>query len=315
MDNTVNDNIEGTIDLIIPTYKPDHKFDELMERMKRQTVQPNHIFVINTESEYFDEEKYKDVPNLTVIHIKRDEFDHGGTRNYGASLSNAEYIMFMTQDAVPANSNLVEEILNGFKNEEIAAVYGKQLARKNASTIEKFTRTFNYPSKDSLKNIHDLPCLGIKTYFCSNVCAAYRKSVYDKLGGFVTKTIFNEDMIMAGNMVQAGYSIYYAAKGQVIHSHKYSYMEQLRRNFDLAVSQRQYKELFGRLKSEGEGIQLVKDTMAHLVGIRKAYLIPDLIMQSGFKYLGYRLGLNYEHLPKRIVRYLSMNRGYWKDTV
>ena len=41
-----------------------------------------------------------------------------------------------------------------------------------------------------------------KTYFCSNVCAAYKKSIYEEIGGFVKKAIFNEDMIYAGTMAK-----------------------------------------------------------------------------------------------------------------
>ena len=53
--------------------------------------------------------------------------------------------------------------------------------------------------------------LGIKTFFCSNVCAAYRREIYEELGGFVKHTIFNEDMIYAAKAVEAGYAIAYAA--------------------------------------------------------------------------------------------------------
>lgn len=67
----------------------------------------------------------------------------------------------------------------------------------------------------------------------------YRRDIYLKMGGFVTKTIFNEDMIMAANMVQAGYQIAYAAEAKVVHAHKYTYWQQLTRNFDMAVLQRQ----------------------------------------------------------------------------
>ena len=45
------------------------------------------------------------------------------------------------------------------------------------------------------KSFKDLPILGVKTFFCSNVCAAYKKNIYDDLGGFIKRTIFNEDMI------------------------------------------------------------------------------------------------------------------------
>ena len=57
-------------------------------------------------------------------------------------------------------------------------------------------------------------------------------------------------------MVQAGYQIAYAAEAKVVHAHKYTYWQQLTRNFDMAVSQRQYREIFESVKSESEGMRL-----------------------------------------------------------
>jgi rhamnosyltransferase len=307
---------KAKIDLIIPTYKPDEKFHKLMKRLKKQTVQPDHIWVINTITEPATidiEEQYKDMPNLKVIHISKNDFDHGGTRNSGAYLSDAEFVMFMTQDAVPTDEYLIENMLEGFREERIAVVYGRQLAGKEVGTVERYTRTFNYPSEDSVKTMNDIERLGIKTYFCSNVCAAYRKSVYNELGGFVTKTIFNEDMIMASKIINAGYAIAYASSAKVIHSHKYTYWEQFTRNFDMAVSQQQYREIFENVKSESEGIKLVKQSIKYLNKTKKPYLIPDLILQSGFKFLGYKAGRNYEKLPKSLIKKFSMNKSYWNE--
>ena len=85
--------------------------------------------------------------------------------------------------------------------------------------IERYIRSFNYPKHSKTKALEDLEKMGIKTFFCSDVCATYRKSVYEKLGGFVDKTIFNEDMIMAAAMIRAEYNIAYVAEAKVIHSH------------------------------------------------------------------------------------------------
>ena len=225
---------QASVDLIIPTYQPDEKFDQLMKRLQTQTRQPNQIYVINTlvqGKENVIEEKYGHFPNLVVINIEKEEFDHGGTRNYGASLSSAEFVLFMTQDAVPANDKLIDNMLKAFSKEEIAVVYGRQLAGENANVIETYTRVFNYPDKDEIKTKADIKRLGIKTYFCSNVCAMYRKKIYEELGGFVTKTIFNEDMIMASKVIGAGYSISYASKATVIHFHKYTYWQQTYQKF------------------------------------------------------------------------------------
>lgn len=302
-----------TLDLIIPTYKPDEKFDQILQRLAKQTVKPGTIYVINTEEQYLSPSRYQAYENVKVIHITREEFDHGGTRNYGATLSNADVIMFMTQDAVPADHDLIRHMLEPFADQEVASVYARQLANAKTGVIETYTRGFNYPDHDIVKSKKDLPVMGIKTYFCSNACAAYRKSIYESLGGFVTKTIFNEDMIMASKVIGTGYKIAYASKAKVVHSHQYTYREQFTRNFDLAVSQKQYSEIFSKVKSESEGIKLVKQTARYLFSTGRFYLIPDLVFQSGFKFLGYKCGLQYDRLPMWLVRKLSMNKAYWKD--
>ncbi|MGN0464876.1 MAG: glycosyltransferase family 2 protein [Lachnospiraceae bacterium] len=305
-----------TLDIIIPVYKPDEKLKKNLIALKKQTKKPDHIFLINTEEEFFPDEVRKLVltmPNVSVTHIKKSEFDHGGTRNMGAKMSLADIIFFMTQDAIPANEKLVEEIITSFCDEKIAAVYARQMADKKKDFLEAFTRTFNYPKESQLKSKDDLEKLGIKTFFCSNVCAAYRRKVYEQLGGFPLKTIFNEDMIFASNLILAGYSIYYNANAKVWHWHHYTGMQQLRRNFDLAVSQVQYGGLFLEVKSESEGIRLVKKTISYVLKMGKWYLIPYIIYINGCKYIGYSLGKRYDKLPMKAVRWLSMNSHYWDN--
>ena len=64
------------------------------------------------------------------------------------------------------------------------------------------TRIYNYRAESRIKSEGDKKELGVKTYFCSDVCALYRKAYYEQVGGFVQPTIFNEDMIIAYMMMQ-----------------------------------------------------------------------------------------------------------------
>ena len=69
-----------------------------------------------------------------------------------------------------------------------------------------------------MKTAADLPELGIKTFFCSNVCAMYEREDVSGPGRFPRRTIFNEDMIYAGGLVENGFAIAYAADARVVHS-------------------------------------------------------------------------------------------------
>jgi rhamnosyltransferase len=155
--------------------------------------------------------------------------------------------------------------------------------------------------------------MGIKTFFCSNVCAAYRRDVYEKLGGFVRHTIFNEDMIYAAAAIRAGYGIAYEAGAQVVHSHNYTNIQQLRRNFDLGVSQAQHPEVFGAASSESEGKRLVGDTWRYLKKRKRLYRFPGFCVQCAFKYAGYLLGKHYRMLPRGLILKITANREYWGD--
>ena len=317
-----------TVDVIIPAYRPDERFNSLIEKLSQQTLLPQRILVMNTERSLWEQAPVcraafeaghtaGGVP-LTLVHLPQAEFDHGGTRDRAAAMSQADVLLFMTQDAVPADEYLIERLtaqLGENAGGEVAAAYARQLPAKDCSLLERCTRSYNYGEKSRVKSIGDLPELGIKTYFCSNVCAAYVRSVYEKLGGFEKQTIFNEDMIFAAKLIKAGYRIAYAADAQVVHSHNYSGKEQFKRNFDLAVSQAEHPEIFAEVPSEKEGIRLVKSTAAFLCRRGRIDLLPKLVWQSGCKYLGYFFGRRYRVLPKRVVLACSMNRKYWKNKV
>ena len=302
-----------TVTVIIPTYKPDEKLPKLLERLTKQTVLPEQVLIINTEQQYFHEKTLKNISNVKVCHISKKEFDHGGTRDMGARMADTDLCVFMTMDAVPADGHLLEKLIKPFADPMVGAAYARQLPAKDCNYLEQCTREFNYGAESRIKSKDDLETMGIKTFFCSNVCAAYRRSIYLEQGGFEKKTIFNEDMIFAGKLILADYKIAYCADARVIHSHNYTGCQQLRRNFDLGVSQADHPEIFEMAASESEGIRLVKQTAGKLLRAGKPWLIVSLVWQSGCKYLGYRLGKQYKRLPGALIRRCTMNPSYWSE--
>lgn len=309
--------IMNTVDVIIPTYKPDKRFLNVLDMLANQTLKPSHIIIMNTEEKYFDQMIFgsdflKKYSNCQVYHHSKWEFDHGATRNKGAAHSGADYFVMMTQDAVPADEKLLENLLKPVMEGKAAVSYARQLPREDCNPIEQYTRSFNYPEESLLKGECDVERLGIKTYFCSDVCAAYDRKIFDRLGGFVNRAIFNEDMVYAAKAAKAGNKIAYCADARVYHSHNYSPKAQFHRNFDLGVSQADHPEVFAGLSSEGEGVRMVKETMAYLWDHGYKRLIPRLLTLSGAKWLGFRYGKNYRKLPyKRILKYTS-DQVYWK---
>ncbi len=289
----------GKADVVILTYRPDPGLCDVIQKLNDQRIPPDKIILMNTEKEYMDELMERDgrlsaFDNIEIHHLSKEDFDHGGTRKKAADYSDAAFLIYMTQDAYPADEYLTEKLLEPFAGDDTIAVsYARQLAREGASPIETYNRLFNYPEGDVKKTKADEDRLGIKTYFCSDVCACYRRDIYDRLGGHIEHTVFNEDMIYAHKAVQEGYSIYYASSAKVVHSHDYTVMEQYRRNISLGRSQAEHPEVFGAVSSEGEGKKLVKGCISYLLRNGYWYLIPGFIAQCAGRYLGYRKGKSY----------------------
>ena len=306
------------VTVLIPTFRPDRKLNELLRRLSKQTMLPSRVLLLNTVEGDEDGQLTESVdefrdsfPVLSVFHVDRKEFDHGGTRHLGMSFADTELVLCMTQDAIPKDRHLISSLAKWFDDPLVAAAYGRQLAAKGCSPEERFTRSFNYPETSRVKSKEDLEELGIKTFFCSDVCAMWRRETYFEMGGFERRTIFNEDMILAGKMIRAGYRVVYDADAQVWHSHSYSCVKQLKRNFDLGVSQAEHPEVFSMASSTGEGIKMVKQNAAWLLRSGNGIRIPKLVLDSGCKYIGYFLGKRYRKLPRKLILKLTDNRTYW----
>ena len=310
----------AVFDVIVPVYRPDNKLDALLASLLRQLAAPRRIILMITADREDDREARalaqrlaERDPRIETHPVAKKEYDHAGTRNRGVSLmeEGAQYVLLMTQDAVPDGDHLTERLIARLSEDDrICAAYARQLADRDTAIPEKLARRFNYPAESYVKSIADLQTLGIKTYFCSNVCAMYRKSVFDELNGFEAPAIFNEDMVFAAKALKAGYKIAYEADARVFHAHAYTLLQQYRRSFDNGVSQAIHEEVFKGVPAETEGKRYVRETIRTLARVKQTGRIPYFLLQCACRYAGFQKGKRYKSLGKRSRSY-SMNKGFW----
>lgn len=301
------------LSVIIPTRNAEKYIKNLIDKLLSQKLKPDEIIIIDTASKDNTRKICELYEAVKFIQIQDGEFDHGGTRNKAARLANGDVLVFMTQDAIPQNDDFLEELVKHLE-EGISASYGRQIPRESAGELEVFARKFNYPDRDIIKSSNDINELGVKAFFLSNVSSAFRKDDFWNIGGFPESTIMNEDMIIASKLLFKGKKVFYASKAIVIHSHSYTYLQQFKRNFDVGVVFVDSSHYFNGIKSESEGIKYVKKAIKYLVSIGKWYLIPHLIVDCGFRFLGYKAGKNYKKIPIKVVKKMSMHSFYFNDT-
>ena len=100
-----------TVDVIIPAYRPGKEFENLLDSLSTQNYPVEKILVMNTEEKFWNTVWEKKFPKVDVVHLKKADFDHGGTRCRGARLSDSDIMVFMTQDSVQADRNLIGNLI------------------------------------------------------------------------------------------------------------------------------------------------------------------------------------------------------------
>jgi len=278
------------ISVIIPTLNAENEIGGLIEKLNSQTCKPDQILVVDSQSTDATVEICNRYNNVTILPILRKDFDHGRTRDMAIRSCESEIVVLMTQDAVPLGNDFIEKLTAPLDDPEVAAATGRQLPRKDAARMEKLIRQFNYPAESHVRSAADLEKMGIKTYFFSDVCSAYRRSTYLELGGFEYPLKTNEDMFFAAKAISAGYKIAYVADAAVTHSHNLSLKEQYWRNYIQGVEIQRHKDLLGPVSLESEGMKLVKYVSINLLKRGHIFSFIHFGFDCCAKLLGSRMG-------------------------
>lgn len=260
-----------TVSVIIPTLNPGKRIVKLLNQVAAQTRRPNEVIVVDSASDDGTPQRVRDfaeahpTANIEFLPIERKDFDHGGTRDMALRHSRGDFVLFLTHDAMPEDDCYIEKLLAPFKDERVTLVTGRQIARSDARLSEKFVREFNYPPTSRVRSSEDIKSMGIKAFFASDVCSAYRRTAYLAVGGFEHPLTTNEDMFIAAAFLHAGWKIAYAANARVVHSHNFTLRQQYRRNYLMGREIEQHKTLLHGAAVTGEGLALVKHVMTELL--------------------------------------------------
>lgn len=254
----------GSVSIVIPTLNAAGRLTRLVSRLREQTVAPNEILVVDSSSEDGTADLARNLDGVTCKVIDRATFNHGITRHEALMDTSGEFVCFLTDDAVPANVHFLENLLAPLEDPEVALVSGRQLPKDDARRFEQLVREFNYPPSSNVRTKDDLPKYGIKTFFATDVCSAYRRSAYLAVGGF-ERVNTNEDMLIAARFINAGYKVAYAAEAEVKHSHNLTPGEQFKRNREVGIFLEEHAEDLACAGEVGEGANLAKQVTIRLL--------------------------------------------------
>lgn len=284
----------ASVSVVVPTLNAEKYIGRLLKRLLAQTAEAE-IIVIDSGSKdntvsVVQQAAGKDPGRIRLIQIPGEQFDHGGTRDYALRQSGGDYVMFLTQDALPVDKHCIENLLKGFSQPDIAGVYGRQIAFPGAAPYEKLTRQFNYPNQGRVWREQDIPRYGVKSYFFSNTCSMYRRDIYEKAGGFDRPIITNEDMLMAARLIHQGYALAYVPEAAVYHSHNNTLLQDYKRNVKIGYVMRRYSDRLTGAQADSEGMRMVRFVGKELIRERHFLSLGAFCMHAAVKLAGNRAG-------------------------
>lgn len=300
-----------SISIVVPTLNAAKEWARFASALLASVPADRILIVDSSSTDGTQELAQKD--GFRVHTIAREDFNHGGTRRLATELlSDADVIVFLTQDAVLLAPDAIGKLIEPFTNADIAASFGRQLPRPGATPIEAHARIFNYPQQANVRSLQSREQLGFKAIFISNSFAAYRREALLAVGGFPRDVIFGEDTVTAAKLLMSGWKIAYVAEAQVYHSHAYTWSQDFKRYFDIGVLHAREHWLLREFGgTSGEGSRFVSSEVHYLWQNRARYL-PSAAIRTLLKLIGYRLGRNEDKLGLWWKRRLSMHHGFWK---
>ncbi|MFZ3136754.1 MAG: glycosyltransferase [Thermodesulfovibrionales bacterium] len=239
-DNAV-EAINIKVSVVIPTKNAGQDFYHVLEGIRKQKgIQDIELVIVDSGSK-------DDTLNLSkrygakILSIDPSEFCHGRTRNYGAQFATGDYLVFLSQDAIPAGDTCFFDMICGMNNDpHIAAVTARQVPRSDADLFacwqiwnhyEKFLRykedtviSVDRKTFDSL-----IPSDKRRVAQLDNIFSCIRRDVFNKFKFNDLK--YAEDLDLGLRLIKKGFKIGFLSSVGAIHSHNREPLYYFKRSF------------------------------------------------------------------------------------
>lgn len=179
-------------------------------------------------------------PQIKLHQIPASEFGHGKTRNLAASLGTGEFIFFLTQDALPASDEWLEQMICAIRKDDKCVLgFGIHYPYPGCNVLDErdlkmhfngFGTENTYYWIDDPERYRREEGYRHLLAFSSDNNACVRRSVFERYP--YPDVEFAEDQVWTKQMMELGYHKVYCPFAPVYHSHNYLLKEYFKRYFD-----------------------------------------------------------------------------------
>jgi glycosyltransferase involved in cell wall biosynthesis len=241
-----------------------------------------------------------------VERIAPEAFSHGGTRNRLMEMAKGERVVFLTQDALPADDGWLAKLMSGFNGADVGLVCGPYLPRPDASPMVRRELREWFATIPPLARgpVGDRPAPGPYTFF-SSANGAVSRAAWERVP--FRDVPYAEDQRLAIDMLNAGFAKGYVPDAAVVHSHEYSAPERFRRWFD---EFRALREVYG-YRAPIAPRRVVGEIRRQVARDRSAAgdsIVGESLCYHTLRALGAGLGTRADRLPEGVRRLCSLER-------
>ena len=116
------------VSIVIPTKNGGAVLDKVLSAIEKQRTSFSYEIICVDSGSNDDTIRIINSHNCKLFCIEPEDFGHGKTRNLGAFKGTGEFIVFLTQDAVPATNEWLQNFISAMKsNDEIVGGFGRHI--------------------------------------------------------------------------------------------------------------------------------------------------------------------------------------------
>ena len=156
-----------------------------------------------------------------IVNIPRGTYVPGRVLNLAMEVTEGQFVVFLNSDCTPCDESWLRNLLKGFTEEAVAAVFGRQVPRPGCAPLY---------AKDTEDTFGDGSGQRLWRHCFSMASSAIRRSVWENIR-FNEGLKISEDVDWTWRARQRGFTIRYVPDSVVLHSHNYSLRQYARRQY------------------------------------------------------------------------------------
>ncbi|MEM8711819.1 MAG: glycosyltransferase family 2 protein [Planctomycetota bacterium] len=264
--------VPARVAVLLPTLNGEEDLARLLPALDEQTVEHERIAVDSSSED--GTVALLEGAGFRVTRIERHEFGHGRTRNLLAQQTDAEFLVFLSQDATPVGPRFLAALLRPFEDAEIGGAIARVLPNpdddpltvrtvlaspeaSDVATTRRWTNPDDYAAMDPSERADLLRF--------NNVASCVRRRALEAIP--FPEVPFGEDFAWAMRALAAGWKLRFEPEAVVHHAHRYGPSAAFQRYRTDAIFHREFhgSRIRPTLLSVAKGTLFeVKEDLKHL---------------------------------------------------